>query len=228
MNISQFLKGPTQVGSRSAAVLLALCLLGCGGGAAEESVVDNPPAILLNPAAFNEVAPASYVARFNTSQGLVRIEVTRAWAPLGADRFFNLVKNGFYNEVRFFRVISGFVAQFGLNGSPSVNTAWRNQRIADDPVMQSNLRGTLTFATGGPNTRTTQVFINLTDNSGLDSQGFAPIGRVITGMDLVDLFYASYGESPNQSRIQTEGNRYLNSNFPRLDFVLDATIEATP
>ena len=216
-----------RIGSRAAAAVLALFLLGCGGGGGEQ-FVDNPPAILLNPAAFNETAPATYVARFNTSQGLVRIEVTRAWAPLGADRFYNLVKNGYFSEVRFFRVLSGFVAQFGLHGSPSVNAAWRNQRINDDPVTQSNLRGTLTFATGGANTRTTQLFINLVDNARLDGQGFAPIGRVITGMDVVDLFYASYGERPSQSRIQNEGNRYLNADFPRLDFVLDATIEAAP
>ena len=138
------------------------------------------------------------------------------------------MRNGYYNEVRFFRVISGFVAQFGLHGSPSVNSAWRDQRINDDPVMQSNLRGTLTFATGGPNTRTTQLFINLVNNTNLDNQGFAPIGRVITGMDVVDLLNAEYGERPNQGRIQSEGNRYLNDNFPRLDFVLDATIETAP
>ena len=213
---------------RFAAILLTVCLAACGGAGSDTSPETPPPAILLNPAAFNETAPATYVARFNTSQGLVRIEVTRAWAPLGADRFFNLVRNGYYSEVRFFRVISGFVAQFGLHGSPSVNTAWRDQRINDDPVMQSNLRGTLTFATGGPNTRTTQLFINLVDNARLDNQGFAPIGRVITGMDVVDLFNAEYGERPNQGRIQSEGNRYLNDNFPRLDFVLDATIETAP
>ena len=211
--------------ARTFAPLLVLLLAACGGGGGDGGVVDQPPAILLNPAAFNETAPATYVARFNTSQGLVRIEVTRASAPLGADRFYNLVRKGYYNEVRFFRVISGFVAQFGLNGSPSVNAAWRDQRIADDPVTQSNLRGTLTFATGGPNTRTTQLFINLADNPNLDSQGFAPIGRVITGMDVVDLFYAAYGERPNQSRIQSEGNAYLKADFPRLDFILDAVIE---
>ena len=220
---------------RTAAALLALVLSACGGGGGDpDAAIDNPPAILLNPAAFNETAPATYVARLNTSRGLVRIEVTRAWAPLGADRFYNLVKNGYYNEVRFFRVLTGFVAQFGIHGSPSVNTAWRNQRIADDPVMQSNARGTLTFATGGANTRTTQLFINLADNTRLDSQGFAPIGRVIAGMDVVDQFFAGYGEGapsgngPSQSRIQSEGNRYLKADFPRLDFVLDATIETTP
>lgn len=227
MNHARSLKLPMRMASRVVAALMALCLLGCGGGG-EDAFVDNPPAILLNPAAFNETAPATYVARFNTSQGLVRIEVTRAWAPLGADRFYNLVKNGYYNEVRFFRVIAGFVAQFGLHGSPSVNTAWRNQRINDDPVTQSNVRGMVSFATGGANTRTTQLFVNFADNSRLDSQGFAPFGRVVTGMDVVDLFYSSYGENPNQSRIQSEGNRYLNASFPRLDLVLDATIEATP
>lgn len=220
---------------RTAVALFALVLSACGGGGGDpDTAIDNPPAILLNPAAFNETAPATYVARFNTSRGLVRIEVTRAWAPLGADRFYNLVKNGYYNEVRFFRVLTGFVAQFGIHGSPSVNTAWRNQRIADDPVTQGNLRGTLTFATGGANTRTTQLFINLADNTRLDSQGFAPIGRVIAGMDVVDQFFAGYGEGapsgngPSQSRIQSEGNRYLKADFPRLDFVLDATIETTP
>lgn len=224
MNSSHYLTMPIRFCSRAAAALLAVFLVACGSGGGD-TINDTPPAILLNPAAFNATAPASYIARFNTSQGLVRIEVTRAAAPLGADRFYNLVRNGYYNEVRFFRVITGFVAQFGLNGSPSVNAAWRNQRIADDPVTQSNLRGTLSFATGGPNTRTTQVFINLVDNINLDSRGFAPIGRVITGMDVVDLFYAQYGENPDQSRIQTNGNAYLKDDFPRLDFALDAVIE---
>lgn len=221
--------------SRRAVVLLALALAACGGGAGSDgSPNPEPPAILLNPSAFNETAPATYVARFNTSQGLVRIEVTRAWAPLGADRFYNLVKNGYYSEVRFFRVLTGFVAQFGIHGSPEVNAVWRNQRINDDPVTQSNLRGTLTFATGGANTRTTQLFFNLVDNTNLDTRGFAPIGRVITGMDLVDKFYADYGEGapngngPSQSRIQSEGNAYLKADFPRLDFILDAAIETTP
>mgnify|MGYP001568686729 CR=1 FL=1 len=226
MPLSRPLNTPMRFCSRLAAALVALSLVACGAGGDTNN--DTPPAILLNPAAFNEVAPATFVARFNTSQGLVRIEVTRAWAPLGADRFYNLVRNGYYNEVRFFRVLTGFVAQFGLHGSPSVNTAWRNQRIADDPVTQSNLRGTLTFATSGANSRTTQMFINFADNTSLDSRGFAPIGRVVTGMDVVDLFYAGYGESPSQSRIQSEGNRYLNAEFPRLDFVLDAVIETTP
>ncbi len=213
---------------RLAAALFALFLVACGSGGETNAA---PPSILLNPAAFNATAPASYIARFNTSQGMFRVEVTRAAAPLGADRFFNLVRNGYYNEVRFFRVLTGFVAQFGLHGSPSVNTAWRDQRIADDPVTQSNLRGTLTFATSGANSRTTQVFINLADNANLDSRGFAPFGRVITGMDVVDLFYADYGEGapagngPSQTRIQSEGNAYLKAGFPRLDFVLDAVIE---
>ena len=220
---------------RTAAALLALVLSACGGGGGDpDAAIDNPPAILLDPSAFAETAPAVFVARFQTSQGVFRVEVTRAWAPRGADRFYNLVRNGYYDEVRFFRVISGFVAQFGIHGSPSVNTAWRNQSIPDDPVTQSNARGTLTFATGGANTRTTQVFINLANNASLDSRGFAPLGRVITGMDVVDTFFAGYGEGapsgngPSQSRIQSEGNRYLNANFPRLDFVLDATIETTP
>lgn len=183
-----------------------------------------------DPAALTEQAPATYKAKFDTSKGSFVIQVTRAWAPLGADRFYNLVKNGFFDDTRFFRVISGFMVQFGLNGDPALNAKWRVARIPDDRVSQSNTRGMVTFATSGPNARTTQVFINFDDNSRLDGMGFAPFGKVISGMDVVDKLYSGYGEGapngrgPNQNLIQTEGNAYLTQSFPRLDHVTKATI----
>jgi peptidyl-prolyl cis-trans isomerase A (cyclophilin A) len=186
---------------------------------------------LANPAALNEQAPPTYKARFDTSKGAFVIEVTRAWAPNGADRFYNLVKNGFYDNVRFFRVLKDFMVQFGINGEPSLSARWRDARINDDPVRQNNLRGFITFATSGPNSRTTQVFINFDDNNQLDAFGFAPFGRVISGMDVVDRLNNEYGEGapngrgPEQGRIQAEGNAYLNKDFPRMDFVKKATIE---
>ena len=183
-----------------------------------------------NPAALTEQAPATYKARFDTSKGVFVIDVRREWAPLGADRFYNLVKNGFYDENRFFRVISGFMVQFGINGNPQVSTPWRNAQIKDDPVKQSNKRGFITFATSGPNSRTTQVFINFGDNSRLDGMGFASFGQVGSGMNVVDQLYSEYGEGapggrgPNQGRIQGEGNAYLTRDFPNLDFVRKAMI----
>jgi len=183
-----------------------------------------------NPAALAEQAPATYKARFDTSKGVFVIDVRREWAPVGADRFYNLVKNGFYDENRFFRVISGFMVQFGINGNPQVSTPWRNAQIKDDPVKQSNKRGFITFATSGPNSRTTQVFINFGDNSRLDGMGFASFGQVSSGMNVVDQLYADYGEGapqgmgPDQGRSQGEGNAYLSKNFPNLDFIKTATI----
>jgi peptidyl-prolyl cis-trans isomerase A (cyclophilin A) len=185
---------------------------------------------LSNPAALTEQAPASYKVRFDTSKGPFVIQVNRAWAPHGADRFYNLVKHGFYDNDRFFRVISGFMVQFGINGDPRVSAQWREANIPDDPVKTSNKRGTITFATAGPNTRTTQVFINFGDNAGLDGQGFAPFGRVVSGMNVVDRLNAEYGEGaprgrgPEQGRLQMEGNAYLVKAFPRMDFVKKATI----
>jgi peptidyl-prolyl cis-trans isomerase A (cyclophilin A) len=185
---------------------------------------------LSDPASLNEKAPAVYQAKFDTSKGSFVIEVHRDWAPNGADRFYNLVKNGFYNDVRFFRVLDGFMAQFGINGNPSLSAVWRNANIKDDPVKQSNTRGTVTFATAGPNTRTTQVFINFGDNAGLDGQGFSPFGKVVSGMDVVDALYGGYGEGapngagPDQGRVQSQGNAYLEKSFPKLDYVKTATI----
>jgi peptidyl-prolyl cis-trans isomerase A (cyclophilin A) len=178
----------------------------------------------------NAQAPQTYQARFETSQGAFTVEVTREWAPLGADRFFNLIQNGFYDGSRFFRVLPGFVVQFGIAGDPTMSSRWRAARIADDPVKQTNATGTITFATAGPGTRTTQVFINLVDNGGLDGMGFAPFGRVVEGMDVVGRLYSEYGEGaprgqgPEQGRIQSEGNAYLEAQFPKLDFIKQASV----
>jgi peptidyl-prolyl cis-trans isomerase A (cyclophilin A) len=183
-----------------------------------------------NPAALKEQAPPVYKVEFDTSKGPFVVEVHRDWAPIGADRFYNLVKNGFYDNVRFFRVVEGFMAQFGVNGDPKVSSVWREARIKDDPVRISNKRTFVTFATAGPNTRTTQVFISYSDNSNLDSQGFAPFGQVVSGMKVVDSLYNGYGEGapngrgPDQGRVQKEGNAYLASAFPNLDYVKKATI----
>ena len=165
-----------------------------------------------------------YQAKFETSQGNFVIEVHPEWAPLGAARFKELVEKGVFDEARFFRVVKGFMVQFGIAGDPKVAASWRGQPIKDDRVTQSNTRGMVTFATAGPNTRTSQIFINFGDNSFLDNQGFAPFGKVIEGMDVVDKINNEYGESPNQGRIQSEGNTYLKGSFPRLDYTKKATI----
>lgn len=183
-------------------------------------------AALKNPAGLKEQAPAVFKASFETSAGNFVIEVHRDWAPKGADRFYNLVKSGFYDEVRFFRVIPGFMVQFGIHGDPAVSAAWRNARITDDPVKESNKRGYITFAMGGPNTRTTQVFINFADNTNLDGQGFAPFGKVVTGMSVVDKINAQYGAKPgdDQGNIQMGGNPYMAKTYPKLDYIKKATI----
>jgi len=186
---------------------------------------------LANPAALKEQAPPVYKAKFDTSKGSFVVEVHRDWAPRGADRFYNLVKNGFFNDARFFRVISGFMVQFGISADPKISAQWRNAHIADDPVKQSNTPGMVTFATAGPNTRTTQVFINYGSNARLDGMGFAPFGKVISGMNVVTSLYSDYGEGapggagPDQGRVQAEGNAYLNKDFPKLDYIKSATIE---
>ena len=186
---------------------------------------------LSTPSALTEKAPEVFKAKFDTSKGAFVIEVRRAWAPNGADRFYNLVRNGFYDDVRFFRVVSGFMVQFGINGDPKLSAVWRDARIKDDAVKQSNKRGFITFATSGPDSRTSQVFINFDDNSRLDGMGFAPFGQVVSGMNVVDALNAEYGEGaprgrgPDQGRLQMEGNAYLAKEYSRMDFVKKATIE---
>ena len=175
--------------------------------------------------AFNEQAPDEFSVRLETSAGPVVIQVTRYWSPHGADRFYHLVRNGFYDEQRFFRVVPGFVVQWGLSGNPKLNMAWRQANILDDPVKQSNTRGRITYAkTNRPNTRTTQLFINLGDNSQLDGQNFAPFGEVVEGMEVVDQINAEYGQQPNQGQIAMNGNAYLERNFPNLDYIAKAEI----
>jgi cyclophilin family peptidyl-prolyl cis-trans isomerase len=182
-------------------------------------------ATLLDPGRATAKAPGTFRVRFTTTRGAFVVAVTRAWAPLGADRFYNLVQAGFFDGARFFRVVPGFVVQFGLSGDPRVNSAWESARIKDDPVTQTNARGRVTFATAGPGTRTTQLFVSLKDNRGLDGMGFAPFGEVsAAGMAVVDGIYAGYGELPDQGRITMEGNRYLESQFPKLDYVKKADI----
>src|SRR5215472_12196916 len=187
-------------------------------------------AALKNPASLKEMAPATYKVDFDTSVGAFVVEVHRDWAPNGADRFYNLVKSGFFSDVRFFRVIPGFMVQFGIHGDPSIASAWQAARIPDDKVKASNRRGYVTFATAGPNTRTTQLFINFGNNSGLDHQSFTPFGLVTDGMDTVDKLYASYGEGapeghgPNQALIGSRGRAYLEKYFPKLDTISSASI----
>ena len=171
-------------------------------------------------------APATYQARLETSKGPVVVEVNRNWAPRGADRFYALIKSGFYDQARFFRVVPGFIMQFGMAANPVDNAKWAEAEIKDDPVVQHNVKGTLSFAARGPNTRTSQIFINLGDNTGsLDPQGFAVFGRVIQGMDLVEQFYSAYGETPQQPLIAQRGNAYLMDGFPMLDYIQKATVK---
>jgi peptidyl-prolyl cis-trans isomerase A (cyclophilin A) len=182
---------------------------------------------LFNPETLTEEAPKRFKVKFETTKGDFVVEVTREWAPLGADRFYNLAKVGFYDGVRFFRVVHGYVAQFGIHGYPRVTQAWREAKIEDDPVETSNTRGTLSFATAGKNNRTTQVFINLVDNKKLDAMGFAPIGKVVEGMDTtVDQLYSGYGDKLTrlQHNIAARGNAYLMESFPYLDYITSATI----
>jgi len=185
---------------------------------------------LLRPSSLHDKAPDLFKAKFTTTQGDFVVEVHRDWAPLGADRFYNLVKYGFYTNASFFRVIPRFMVQFGISARPAVARAWAKENIKDDPVTQHNQRGFITFATAGPNTRTTQVFISFGDNSGLDGQGFAPFGKVIEGMEVVDKLYSGYGEGapqgngPSQDKVTNEGKAYLDKNFPKLDSIKLAKI----
>ena len=183
-----------------------------------------------DPAKLTEKAPDTFKAQFETTKGNITIEVTRSLAPNGADRFYNLVRSGYFKDVAFFRVIKGFMCQFGIHGDPAVSAKWRQANIQDDPVKGSNTRGAITFATAGPNTRTTQLFINFGNNTGLDGQGFSSFGKVVEGMDVVDKINGEYGEGapmgrgPDQGRVQREGNAYLKKDFPNLDYIKSAVI----
>ena len=205
--------------------LLTALVVATAAGCARQSPLLRP-----DPRDERAAAPDTFAVRFETSRGPFVVEVYRAWAPNGADRFHYLVRNGFYDGVRFFRVLDGFVAQFGASGDPALSRVWDVRTIPDDPVKQSNTRGTVTFATGGPNTRTTQVFINYRNNPRLDALGFAPFGRVVEGMARADSLYSGYGEGapdgrgPNQDRLAAEGNAYLRRDFPRLDSVVTARV----
>lgn len=183
---------------------------------------------LLHPATLHAKAPDVFDVKFETTRGEFVVRVNRAWAPVGADRFYNLVEHGFFTDAAFFRVVPGFIVQFGLSADPAVNRAWQNANIKDDPVTQSNKRGTLTFATAGPDTRTTQLFINFANNSPLDRQGFAPFGVVTSGMDVIDKIYSGYGERPEQGAITAQGKAYLEKHFPKLDTIESATVVAAP
>jgi peptidyl-prolyl cis-trans isomerase A (cyclophilin A) len=210
----------------SAIATACLILAGCSNAPPPFAKEQPKPAVI-----GNEPAPETYRVDLDTSKGPVTIEVTRAWAPHGADRFYNLVKSGFYDGDRFFRVVS-FVVQFGINGDPAISQLWSNLTIPDDSVKQKNRRGTVTFAALGKDTRRTQVFINLKDNSTLNNQGFAPFGRVTEGMnEVVDHLYFGYGDmpprgsGPDPTKIELQGNRYLDDRFPRLDYIKKATIQ---
>jgi peptidyl-prolyl cis-trans isomerase A (cyclophilin A) len=183
-----------------------------------------------DPAKLNAKSPESFKVKFETTKGNFTVEVTRSLAPNGADRFYNLVRSGYFKDVALFRVIPGFMCQFGIHGDPKVSATWREARIQDDPVKTSNTRGAITFATAGPNTRTTQLFINYGDNARLDDMGFSPFGKVTDGMDVVDKINGEYGEGaprgrgPDQGRVQKEGNEYLKKEFPNLDYIKSANV----
>ena len=187
-------------------------------------------ATLTNPASATEKAPETFKVKFSTTKGDFTIEATRAWSPLGADRFYNLVKAGFFTDVAFFRVIEGFMVQFGIHGDPAVTAAWRGARIQDDPVVESNKPGYISYAMAGPNTRTSQMFINFGNNARLDGMGFSPFGKVTDGMDVVNSLYSGYGEGapsgmgPDQGLVQTRGNTYLKAEFPKMDYIKSAEL----
>jgi peptidyl-prolyl cis-trans isomerase A (cyclophilin A) len=217
---------------RFAGVALAAWTLACAKDApppADTATVAPTPPAPTTPAV--DAAPDTFKVRFETSKGPIVIQAYRAWAPNGVDRFYQLVQQGYYDDVRFFRVVPGFVVQFGMHGDPATNAKWAAQPLIDDPVTQSNKRGTVTFAkTGMPNSRTTQLFINLQDNSGsLDppsQQGFAPFGEVVEGMSVVDRLHSGYGGTPSeqQAQIAAEGNAFLNRTYPKLDYVRTAKV----
>ncbi len=207
---------------------MLLMLAGCSSS--DEAKKEEPKKEAVAPPK-QEQAPDVFKIHLDTSKGEVVIEMHRDWAPIGVDHLYNLVKLGFYDGDYFFRYIRRFIVQFGINGDPKINNTWRNVNLQDDPVTHSNVRGTLTYATAGPRTRSTQLFINLGNNAGLDKQGFTPLGKVIGGMEVIDSLYSSYGEmppdgqGPDPGKIEIQGNEYLTSHFPRLDYIKKATIE---
>lgn len=200
--------------------------VGKSKGWADRKAIEPNKELLLKPddAKMNEKAPDEFFARFETTNGMFIVKVVREWSPKGADRFYNLVKNGYFDDCAFFRLVPNFVAQFGISGDPKISALWKEAKIGDDPVKESNKRGKIAFATAGENTRTTQLFINYKDNSRLDDMGFSPFGEVIEGMDIVDKLYAGYKERPNQGKIQKDGNEYLKKNFEKLDYIKTARV----
>ena len=218
---------------KRASALLALIALQLIPVACKDKTPPPPPgaAVPTPPSpAIDAASPESFRVKFATTKGDFTVEVTRAWAPKGADRFYRLVTEGYFKDIRFFRVLPGFMAQFGMSGNPALNAKLDSLRIPDDPVTQSNKRGMLTFATSGPNTRSNQFFINYGDNASLDPQGFSPFGKVVEGMKAVDALYGGYGEGapngpgPSQDSIATKGNEYLQRAFPKLDYIKSATL----
>ena len=216
--------------SFSVAAAVALASFALNAQPAAKTAKSGAPTVA-GPEAANAHAPATFKVKFATSKGDFAVEVHRDWSPGGADRFFNLVRTGYFTDVRFFRVVTGFMVQFGIHGTPEVNARWKAANIPDDAQGKAaNERGMVSFATSGPNTRTTQLFINFGDNKRLDAMGFTPFAKVIKGMEVVDKLYAGYGEGapsgrgPSQDRIESEGNAYLAKEFPQLDFIKKASI----
>jgi peptidyl-prolyl cis-trans isomerase A (cyclophilin A) len=210
------------------ALLAITLLLGTSPGTspAQAELTEQEKAVLLDADGeqVNREAPPQYRVRVQTSAGDIVVDVYRDWAPHGADRFYNLAVNKYFDGTRFFRIVPDFIVQWGIHGDPEVSAVWREAPIEDDEVTQSNKRGTLTFATAGPNTRTVQLFVNLSDNTFLDDQGFSPFGEVVEGMEVVEKLYADYGEQPEQQWIQMRGEQYLSENFPELDRIIEARI----
>ena len=206
--------------SSLAFISLSMIMLAC----APESRPEASDSAARAPAEAAPPAPDSFRVAFETTRGTFVVEALRKWSPRGVDRFHELVNAGYFTDIGFFRVVPGFVAQFGMHGDPAVNREWDDRPIADDPVVQTNTRGTIVFATSGPNTRKNQLFINYADNARLDPMGFSPFGRVVEGMSVVDSIYAGYRETPDQARIASEGNAYLKREFPRLDYIKSARI----
>jgi peptidyl-prolyl cis-trans isomerase A (cyclophilin A) len=205
------------------ALAVVVLALGCGGSGGSSS---GPPAALLHPSKLDAKAPQLFDVTFKTTKGTFVVSVHRTWAPVGAARFYNLVKAHFYDNVRIFRVLPHFVAQFGISPYPQVSKAFAHAFIPDDPHTVSNTRGTVTFATAGANTRTTQLFVNLGDNRPLDLRGFTPIGSVTSGLDVVDKLYSGYGDRPTglQAQMEKQGNAFLDKRFPKLDHIITARV----